>query len=173
MPAHKKPTVLKLISGTAQPCRTNKSEPEAKRGIPPAPKHLSSRGLQAWPHISALLNDMGVLAISDPIGLEGLCEAYADLTAARDSLNKPLTVRMLSEAGEMEDIEVAAGGERYYWTHGKSGPMRRARPELSDIADADRRLMTWVARFGLTPADRARVSTGAAPAADANPFASI
>ena len=36
--------------------------------------------------------------------------------------------------------------------------MVRARPEVAMISDADRRVATWLARFGLTPADRSRVS---------------
>jgi hypothetical protein len=46
--------------------------------------------------------------------------------------------------------------------------MIRVRPEVAMIADADRRLMAWLARFGLSPADRSRVSeiVGTQP----NPF---
>jgi phage terminase small subunit len=36
--------------------------------------------------------------------------------------------------------------------------MIRARPEVAMIADADRRIMMWMSKFGLTPADRSRVS---------------
>jgi hypothetical protein len=55
-------------------------------------------------------------------------------------------------------ITLAEAGELFYWTGGKGLPVRRARPELAVIADADRRLLMWCQRFGMSPADRARVS---------------
>jgi phage terminase small subunit len=64
-----------------------------------------------------------------------------------------------------ETIQIAAGGERYYWT----GGLRRQRPELADISDADRRISSWAAKFGMTPADRSRVS--ASPEETRNAFA--
>jgi len=49
--------------------------------------------------------------------------------------------------------------------------MRRSRPEIADIADADRRFCMWLSRFGMTPADRSRVS--AAMPESGNPFAEL
>jgi hypothetical protein len=37
MPAHRKPTQLKIIAGTAQPCRMSPNEPKLPRLVPPPP----------------------------------------------------------------------------------------------------------------------------------------
>ncbi len=163
----RKPSHLKVVSGTAQRCRTNPHEPTPRAGIPEAPRHLSVRARAAWAQLSAIVHDMGVLTEGDPVALEMLCNAYVDVLQARASLNRPLLIPWdgIDEKGERT---AAAAGERYYWTFGKSGPMRRARPEVADIADGERRLAMWLAKFGLTPADRSRVS--ATPKTAANPF---
>lgn len=158
----RKPTHLKVVAGTAQPCRINLFEPKPNRERPSSPAHLSDRGKAAWAEATLIADRMGVLTEADPIALEGLAEALADLRSARASLAMPLMYG---------NIEMAQAGERYYWTEGKGGPMRRARPEVSDIADADRRVGAWVARFGISPADRSKVS--AALPEKTNPFAAL
>jgi len=65
--------------------------------------------------------------------------------------------------------ELAAGGVRYYW----SGSLRRPRPELADISDAERRLWIGLARFGMSPSDRTRVSAALLDAKAKNPFAKL
>jgi hypothetical protein len=103
-----------------------------------------------------------VLTGADTLALEGLAEALADLRAARSSLASRL---------EFDGKIVAETGSRFYWTVGKSGPMRRPRPELAAISDADRRVSVWLARFGFSPADRSKVT--AASGEPANPFAAL
>lgn len=146
----RKPTHLKVVAGTDQPCRTNKNEPKPRREKPSPPSHLSDKAKTAWGAVSVILDRMGVLTEADGYALEGLCEAYADLRLARDSLS--------------------AAGELYYETTNQSGGvMLRPRPEVAMISDADRRFAMWLAKFGLTPADRSRVS--AALPDDGNQFA--
>lgn len=166
----RKPTHLKVVAGTAQPCRINANEPEPQRERPSPPSHLSDRGKAAWAEAVLITDRMGVLTEADPLALEDLAETLADLRAARASLERPLTLTVMDDGVPVEK-EFAAGGERYYWTFGKSGPMRRARPELADIADASRRLTACLAKFGLNPADRGRVSSK--KAAKKNAFAEL
>ena len=172
----RKPTHLKVVAGTAQKCRTNLNEPKPLAGVPPVPRHLSARARAAWAQLSAIVNDMGVLTEGDPVALEMLCCAYVDVLEARASLAGPLTLNITVRAEDGTPIAappeiLAEAGERYYWTIGKSGPMRRSRPEIADIADGERRLAMWLAKFGLTPADRSRVS--AAPQTSTNAFAEL
>ena len=172
----RKPTHLKVVAGTAQPSRINPAEPMPAKGIPAAPTHLSTRARAAWAQLSVIVNDMGVLTESDPVALEMLCNAYVDLLQARASLAAPLILTITVQSEDGGEIQappsmMAAAGERYYWTMGKGGPMRRARPEIADIADAERRVAMWLAKFGLTPADRSRVS--AAPPTSGNPFQNL
>jgi P27 family predicted phage terminase small subunit len=104
---------------------------------------------------------MGILTRADVIAVEGLCESYSDLLAARDSLKQDIV---------HGTVIVAKGGSLTYTTTGKSGIMVRNRPEVALIGDADRRVSMWLAKFGLTPADRSRVSANVDPGA-ADPFA--
>ena len=146
----RKPTHLKLVAGTAQPCRTNKAEPRPARARPSPPSYLTDRAKVAWGAVTVLLDGMGVLTEADGIALEGLCSAYADMQDARTSL---------ASAVRHGDKDLAAPGALTYVTEGKAGPMIRSRPELALIADADRRVAMWLTKFGLTPADRSRVSS--------------
>lgn len=147
-----KPTHLKLVTGTARPSRINKNEPKMRREIPSAPAHLSDGAKESWGYVAVILDEMGVLTRADRVALEGLCEAYTELRAARKSL-------------------ADAGSITYETTNATGGKMIRPRPELAMIADADRRLMAWLTKFGLTPADRSRVS--AANGSEANAFADL
>lgn len=116
-----------------------------------------------------MADGMGVMTKSDLLAMEGLAEAIADVRTARASLAHPLMLTIYPDEGEPFEREMAAAGERYYWTYGKGGPMRRARPEIADISDADRRMGAWLTKFGGTPADRSRVSAG--PPEKQNEFA--
>jgi P27 family predicted phage terminase small subunit len=135
----RKPTHLKLVTGTDRPDRRPAIEPKPRRARPGAPAHLSASAKAGWRAFSVILDRMGVLTEADGPALEGLCEAYADVRRARASL--------------------AAADGLYYETINKAGGlMLRTRPEVAIISDADRRLAMWFAKFGLTPADRSRVS---------------
>ena len=173
----RKPTALKVVGGTHRADRGSPNEPApapiAPGNLPEMPSGLSARGKRAWREAAEIATRMGVLTSADPVALEELAETLADLRAARASLGRPLMLPVsLKDDGTLEEPQFAAqAGERYYWTRGMSGWMRRTRPEVADIADASRRLALWVSRFGMTPADRSRVS--AIKGKEANPFADL
>ena len=147
------PTRLKIIKGTAQPSRINKNEPMPAEGEPAQPAHLSARAKTAWRAIVPILQHMRILTVADGLALEALCEAYADLHTARAVLKKR--------------------GARTYSFETKAGEtVFRSYPEVAQAADADRRFRSWLASFGLTPADRSRV-VAAAPGETENPFAAL
>lgn len=146
------PTHLKLVKGTAQPCRTNKREPKPEKARPSAPAHLSDKARETWGYVSGLVERMGVLTGADGLALEGLCESYAELLAARAALK-------------------AHGTLSYETTSATGGMMVRAYPEVAMVADADRRFRMWLSAFGLSPSDRSRVSAGEPDTK--NPFADL
>lgn len=155
----RKPDYLKVIAGTARPHRMNKDAPTPARECPPPPPHISDKAKSAWMEAAAIADRMGVLTGADVLALEMLAEAIADIRAARASLASPMIMRSKDSNGnEVEEI-VSEAGDRYYWTHGTSA-MKRARPEIADISDADRRIAMWCAKFGMSPSDRARVKAG-------------
>ena len=61
----RKPSHLKVVAGTDQPCRTNKREPKPKRERPSPPAHLSDKAKTAWGAASIILDRMGVLTEAD------------------------------------------------------------------------------------------------------------
>jgi P27 family predicted phage terminase small subunit len=111
------------------------------RSRPSAPAHLSEKARETWGYVSGLLDRMGVLTEADGIALEMLCEAYADYLRAR--------------------ADLAAHGSNYYETiNAQGGVMHRPYPAVAVMQDADRRIKTWVADFGLSPSARTRIQTG-------------
>jgi P27 family predicted phage terminase small subunit len=141
---------LKIVAGNPGCRPLNKHEPQPPRARLAPPAYLTPVGKTAWRKMAALIDRMGILTEVDAPALESLCEVYAELRSARATI-------------------AAAGGQLTYETTNQAGGvMIRARPEMALIADADRRFAMWCARFGLTPADRSRVS--ARLSEDSNPF---
>ena len=147
----RKSTRLKVVQGTAQPSRINKSEPKPAEGEPAQPAHLSAKAKATWRAVVPVLEEMRTLTVADGLALEGLCESYAELCAARAVLKK--------RGARTYSFETKAGETVY-----------RSYPEVAQAADADRRFRAWLVSFGLTPADRSRV-VAAAPGETENPFA--
>lgn len=138
-----KPPHLRIVGGNAGKRAINKREPKAERSRPSAPGHVTETAREAWGYVSGMLDRAGVLTEIDAPALESLCEAYADLRAAREALK--------------------AFGSRYYETISQSGGvMHRPHPALSDMQDADRRIRAWLVEFGMTPSARSRVKVDGA-----------
>lgn len=175
----RKPTALKLVQGNPGKRALNPAEPKPARALPSPPDHISIRARNAWGRVATMLDRMGVLTEADGLALERLCECYADILEARESLALPIEVeerdprdrRDVDGLPVMVTRQVAEGGSLTYITYGKSGPMLRSRPELALIADADRRFRGYLSDFGLTPAARSKVSA-TDPGAAADPRAS-
>ncbi|WLB84896.1 MULTISPECIES: phage terminase small subunit P27 family [Bradyrhizobium] len=101
---------------------------------------MSDKARETWGYVTGLLDRMGVLTEADGVALEMLCEAYADFLAAR---------------AELKNV-----GSEYYETSTASGDtMYRVHPAVAQRNDADRRIRSWLAEFGMTPSARARVKT--------------
>lgn len=80
----RKPTSLKLITGTARPDRTNGNEPEPRLldDLTP-PAHLSERSAVVWNELAPMLRRIQVLTEADVISFEMLCDSVADYRLAR------------------------------------------------------------------------------------------
>lgn len=61
----RKPDHLKLVSGTAQPCRMNPDAPKAIEDLPTAPDWLSARAAEIFDGLVAIVSKMGVGSASD------------------------------------------------------------------------------------------------------------
>ena len=119
------------------------SEPQATRGLPPCPEHLTGRARDAWEFLAAEIADMGLDRRPDALMLEGACASYAraveaDLIVERDGLvieNSTID----AESGEKIVLKV------------------RAHPAIAVSNAAWQQVRSFSAEFGLSPAARARV----------------
>lgn len=150
--AKRKPDHLKVLAGTAQPCRMNPDAPAANPGIATAPDWLSERAAEIFAQLSTILLGMGIASPDDQAALAMLASRLEE-------------VEMMTAA--IED------GGRTYEQKDEDGNVRmvRARPEVGMRNEAMRHAQSLLAEFGLTPAARSKVSAGKAP--EKNPFAAL
>ena len=144
----RKPTKQKELSGTLQPCRTNKKEPKLSIEKPLVPDWLPDYAQEFWHEISDLLIKMDVLTKADRTALALFANTYAEYRKA--------------------DAFLQEHGFSYETTNTQGDKMHRAYPEQAIRSDSHRRLMSLMSEFGMTPASRSKVSSGSG--AEEDPF---
>lgn len=144
------PTNLKVLRGNPGKRKLNKQEPQPPAGVPECPDWLSEKARLAWDEVAPVLHKMGVLTVIDRLALSALCESYADYRDSREAVEDP-------DIGRVYETQTQTGGTMF-----------RARPEVLMLKDADRRLRSWLAEFGMTPSSRSRIQTG--DAGEEDPF---
>lgn len=130
----RKPTMLKLVSGTARPGRLNPNEPQPDIEIPSCPAALSPAAKAEWRRVSPLLEDQGLLSKQDRAVLAAYCELYARWTNA---------LKQIQEHGEV--IKTPLGSIQ-------------VSPWMSIARSAEKELRMYAALFGMSPADRSKVN---------------
>lgn len=90
------------------------------------------------------------------------------ITTADDAAAFELLCSSWAEAQKLREV-LRREGVTYETLKSQGTRMVRARPELTALGDIDRRVLNLLARFGLTPADRSRVSDLALPDPTSNP----
>jgi P27 family predicted phage terminase small subunit len=83
----KLPTALKMLKGTDQPCRLNKSEPKPEATKIRAPTGLSPQAKKHWRSISKELIAAGIIVNTDTNSFTVLCETYAQWIDTTAQLN--------------------------------------------------------------------------------------
>jgi P27 family predicted phage terminase small subunit len=136
----RKPTALKLVSGNPGHRKLPKNEPKLAPQLPACPTSFddSERGMRrrrAWSDLAQILLGMRVLTVADAIALE---IAAIDLARVREA-DEHLQVE-----GEMRKSK---RGTEY------------VNPWTGVLANAEKKLWNALACFGMTPADRSKVST--------------
>lgn len=135
-----RPTSLKRADGTLVKRRENPDEPRlAGAEIPPAPRGLDAVTRVAWDELRNVINTMRTVTAADLIGFELVVDA---LSVARRA------------AAELRDegITVEALGSRGQLT-------AKPHPATATLLSAQKLVWYGLSRFGLSPADRARVWT--------------
>ncbi|WP_392552914.1 phage terminase small subunit P27 family [Orbus wheelerorum] len=130
----KTPTHINNLKGNPGKRGKNKNEPQPKKAIPNAPRHLKKLPKYWFNVIADELDCIGVLTKIDGKALELLVEAYAEYRHHCGVLDK-------------ED-----------YTYRTSEGLIKAHPAAAMKADAWKRIKTMLAEFGMTPSSRSKVS---------------
>jgi len=135
---NKKPTQLKVLQGTNNPSRENHNEPQPELAIPKPRKTLSRREKKEYKRLSESCYLLGVLTEVDGLELE-MCAIelakYHEFT------------EYLEREGYTYEAVTAAGNIVF-----------KARPEVAMRNEAFKNTTNLLARFGLDPVNRSRVS---------------
>jgi P27 family predicted phage terminase small subunit len=153
----RKPSHLKIVSGTAQKCRMNENEPVAPKGAPEAPLWLSSRAVELFHGICATIDKMGYLSTAD---------GHVIALAASRLEEVEITTAMIEDGGRTY-ISAAT-----YDDEGRVlSQMMRSSPAVGQRNDAMRHAQALLSDCGLTPSARSKVSAG--KKTDDNPFKAL
>lgn len=146
------PTALKLVRGNPGKGPINHREPKPRIGTPTRPGWLGPEERKVWRKTVAALRELHVLSIVDGDAVAVYCQTFVRWKAAEEYLNRNgLTYEVLDENGNVRYI-----GQR---------------PEVAIARHTLTALRSYQQEFGLTPAARSRIQTGApaAPGADEIP----
>ena len=153
----RKPDHLKLVSGTAQPCRMNPDAPQALEELPVAPEWLSARAAEIFDGLVGIASQMGIASASD-------------------------TSMLAMAASRLEEVEICTamiedGGRTFvskitYDDEGRvSSQQIKGHPIVAQRSEAMRHAQSLLVEFGLSPAARSKVSANVPN--EQNPFAAL
>lgn len=130
---HPLPTNLKVLRGTAQPCRLNDKEPKPPMADIVMPGGLTKEEQQHWQQIAGHLQEAGVLTVMDVQALKLYCRIYAKWHESNEKLD---------EYGPV--IKTKAG-------HPALSPYFKISQKYLD------QLLTILREFGMTPSSRTKI----------------
>ena len=133
-----KPHALKALEGTARKDRTNAAQPA---GTPlealQMPEGLTDRERAGWAELAAVVLPMRVVTAGDLPAFRQLVYTWAVAEEARETVNRE---------------------GQFFTVTTESGQVHRKHPAVEVLFSAQKQLSVALSRFGLTPADRQRVS---------------
>ena len=127
----------------------DRNPPEPKKGKETPPAWLNTKAKRAFNELVKITTDMNVLTLADKTSLAMVCDAYSDYLEAKDLIDEQ--------------------GMTYKVTNREGVEMIKANPAASIKADAWRRVMIGLGKFGISPSDREKISI--TPVKKKNPFA--
>ena len=151
------PDHLKIVAGTAQPCRMNPDAPLAASDLPVPPEWLSAWAAEIFAGLVSIIGDMGIASASD-------------------------TAALALAASRLEEVEICTaviedGGRTFvssaeYDSEGRvTSQQIKGHPAVAQRSEAMRHAQSLLGEFGLTPAARSKVSVNRKP--EANPFKAL
>lgn len=140
MPQPRKPTHLRILDGD-QESRINRDEPmpDAPTDLMP-PMQLSDRAMEIWNRLAPDMKNKGILTDWDLDALAEACDCLAMYWEFRDLLE------------EHKDSEYGP-----YTARGAAGGVIK-HPYWQMMRDAQSMALQIFSRFGMTPADRSKLS---------------
>ena len=144
-----KPPELKVLEGNRAGRAidlTSMFRPEV--GAPPLPRDMSRDGKKAWKRLVPELLRYNLVSKVDADALQDLCETIGLIAVLRRSINA--SQERLLAANQDPAAAVEARTPK---------GMRIQSPTYQALNREREKLRSWLAEFGLTPAQRARVTT--------------
>ncbi len=135
MPRPRKPTPLKILDGSNKKNPTPKDEPIYDPSIPEPPEHLTDYALEEWERISKMLYPLGLLTDADRAAMAGYCQSYGRWRLAEEQLQKTPGLVIETQSGNLIQ-----------------------NPLVGIANKAMEHMRKFITLFGLSPADRTRVS---------------
>lgn len=136
----RKPTKLKIIQGTDQPCRMNPDEPMPEEGRPKVRGEMSQNTKAEYERLIEDIEKLGVLTEVDGLAIEICAQNLATYWDCIDILEKE--------------------GRTYTVQNKETGYKSvNKRPEIAIADAAQKNATSLLVQFGLTAASRPRVST--------------
>jgi P27 family predicted phage terminase small subunit len=143
-----KPLALKVLAGNPgrRPLTNTPTGTKFAAGVPDCPKHLGKVARAEWKRVTAELNAAGVLATADRGVVAAFCDAWADLVAFGQDIEKN---------GHMIDVPLVDRNAKP-----TGGTARRVNPAVRYRSEAGKRVQSLGAELGLSPASRSRIGAG-------------
>ncbi len=152
----RKPSLVKEQQGTARADQSNPAEPRPDPiNISAPPPGMTKEQITAWHWFAKLVDPMRISTAGDLAAFELMVKSWVLCATAEDSLRKPMVVDVPPKKKRKKLPDV---GPLLYIEWGATVARVKPRPELLIIATHSKILLYQFSRFGLTPADRSRVS---------------
>ncbi|PWJ75276.1 P27 family predicted phage terminase small subunit [Pseudaminobacter salicylatoxidans] len=151
------PDHLKIVAGTAQPCRMNPDAPASVTGTMEAPAWLSARASELFDQLAVIIADMGIASVSDA----------AMLAMAASRLEEiEICTAMIEDGGR-----TFVSGVKYDDEGRIVSQQIKGHPAVAQRSEAMRHAQSLLAEFGLSPSARSKVSVSKPN--EKNPFAAL
>jgi hypothetical protein len=143
----RKPTAHKRLAGTLRNDRQNHAEPRLQPiALPDPPADLTDLERAAWVELKELIDPMQIATAADVVAFRSMVEDAGMLAALRKSF-------------------IDSGSEPVTVEETKAGAQLRMRPEVLSIPTYRKLMLLHFVRWGISPADRQRVSVLSDPTA--------
>lgn len=152
---NRKPTAVKKAQGNAGKRKLNDREPVVNVGAPAMPDYLSESGRAEWNRLVPILLSMKVLTPSDGDALAALCCAHSQFVEAQHDLVARGNLLDIYQICQLNGFPIV----------GRTGKPKavlidvKKNPSVQVASDADKRLRSYYAMFGLDPSSRSRLTT--------------